>query len=286
MLTLEILGIGICIETEDAEVESLFEATYGAMRRQAPGQDLRYRIGRSDGAEELTLTRNGGAVQTAEDEGELLWLFDGDLAVELQKLRSDLFFLHSAVLNVRGRGCLLVGGIGAGKSTTAWALSHFGGRYSSDELAPVDLGALEVHAYPRALCLKDEPPVPYQLPETTVRTTRAMYVPAGSMPGGMNGRGALSVSSVIVINHEAEASQPRLRRLGKAEAAVRIYPHALNALAHSGQGLDAVIRIASGCACFELTRGELSATCKQIESLLAESADPGFGATTEPPGGG
>ena len=49
---------------------------------------------------------------------------------------------------------LLAGASGNGKSTTAWALLHRGFQYLSDELAPLDLSAMTVHAFPHALCLK------------------------------------------------------------------------------------------------------------------------------------
>jgi hypothetical protein len=94
-----------------------------------------------------------------------------ELTIDLQKIRRELYFLHAASLSLAGQGLLIVAASGRGKSTTAWALLHHGFDYLSDELAPVDLGSLRVQPYPHALCLKKAPPLPYSLPERTLRTS-------------------------------------------------------------------------------------------------------------------
>jgi DNA-binding transcriptional LysR family regulator len=215
------------------------------------------------------LTRPGHPEQAAEDDSDLLSLVDGELVVELQRQRPDLFFLHSAVLVEieQGRAALLVAQAGGGKSTTAWALLHHGFAYASDELAPVELPGLLVHPFPRALCLKDDPPASYPLPAGAMRTERTIHVPEALLPAPLH-RQAAPLHAVFLVRRGAGA--PSRRRLSAAEAGARLYPHALNALAHAESGLDAVLQIASAVPCFELTVGDLPPACELVKATLAE----------------
>lgn len=85
-------------------------------------------------------------------------------AVELALVRraveeaADLQVIHAAALEVRGRGVLLTGASGAGKTTLALLLRQAGHRLLSDDLAPVTRDG-RVLPFPRALHLDgDYPP--------------------------------------------------------------------------------------------------------------------------------
>jgi hypothetical protein len=198
---------------------------------------------------------------------DLLSLIDGELVVELQRQRAELFFLHSAVLVERGGATLLVAEAGGGKSTTAWALLHHGFTYASDELAPVEPESLRVHPFPRALCLKDDPPGSYPLPPGALRTERSIHLPPALLPAPLQ-KGAAPLRAVFLVRRGAPV--PARRRLGTAEAGARLYPHALNALAHPESGLDAALRIAAAVPCFELLVGELPPACALLRATLDE----------------
>ena len=57
---------------------------------------------------------------------------------------------------------------------------------------------------------------------------------------------------------------PMLRPIGAAEAATRLYPNVLNALAHEDDGLKAVSDLAKTARCFQLETASLAATCDTI----------------------
>jgi hypothetical protein len=264
-LALSLLGRGVTIDAVDEAAGSLLRAAYGHFP--APDEiHATYAVTREgDG---FTLARDGHAAQRAEDEADLLALVDGELVVELQRQRSDLFFIHSAVLVHRGQALLLVAEAGGGKSTTAWALLHHGFALSSDELAPVELPTLRVHPYPRALCLKDDPPGSYPLPAAgVVRTERSLHLPPAALPAPLSGEPS-ALRAVLLLRRDEGG--PGLRRLGAAEAGTRLYPHALNALAHAEHGLDAVVHIASSAPCFELAVGALPPACALLKELVAD----------------
>ena len=151
ILTLTLFDRHVHVQCPDPEVMDLVNVNYGQMRTDIVGADLRYRISRESTSSFFRLTRKTNAPLFAANDSELLFLLEKDLTVEMQKLRSDLYFLHAAVLGFRGKACLLVAPSGGGKSLTTWALLHHGFHYSSDELGPVDLNTLTVFPYPRLI---------------------------------------------------------------------------------------------------------------------------------------
>ena len=187
--------------------------------------------------------------------------------MELQKRRSDLFFLHSAAVDWRGRACLLAAESGSGKSTTTWGLLHHKFHYLSDELSPIELGSMRVFPYPHALCLKRPPAPAYRLPADALDLGRTIHIPAQSLPSGTVSE-SRPLGAVFLVTHRPELSSPNIRAVSPAEASARLYAIALNALAHPNRGLDAVIRISETVPCFALSAAELSATCALICSTV------------------
>jgi hypothetical protein len=219
-------------------------------------------------AGELVIRRGAGELASADGAGMFLFHFEQDLVVELQKRRSDLYFLHAAVLEREGKAVLLVAESGGGKSTTAWGLLHHGFRYASDELAPVDLATGRVHGFPHALCLKADPPAPYPLPAGVLRTARSRHVPVGLLPSGL-APCPLPLEAIVFLRYRPDLERPAIRPMATAEAAARLYTQALNALAHPADGLDAALQVVSGARCFGLETADLAATCALVVRTLS-----------------
>ena len=244
----------------DAETGALLLKTYGFMRGDRAPADLSYRVGRRGKGPGFFIESDHRERLTVRDPAEFLAIFDEDLAIELQKRRRDLYFLHSAVMSLEARAIMLVGRSGAGKSTMTWALSHHGFGYLSDELGPVDLDAMTVHPFPRAVCLKRQPPAPYPLPEGAIHTSRTIHIPTDSLPGPV-GEVPTPLAEIFFLGYSPDAAGPSIRRISTAEAGARLYANALNQLAHPASGLDGAIRLAARHPCFELTTADLGTTC-------------------------
>ena len=152
------------------------------MAENVSSADFEYEVGANPTGSSFYISRTGQETLHAADEGEFMFLFEKDMGIELQLHRKDLYFVHSAVLEIGDKALMIVAPSGTGKSTTSWALLHHGFRYLSDELAPINLDSMTVLPFPHALNLKKEPPAPYVLPETTIRTTATLHVPVNSLP--------------------------------------------------------------------------------------------------------
>lgn len=261
------LGLTVRLRCHDAGISSLLNDNFGAMASERASAGVAYEIV-SPRAGAAGVIRRRGAARALEfaDHGELIHELEGDLVRQLQLLRARYAFLHSAVLVREGAATLLVGRSGAGKSTTCWGLLHHGFEYLSDELAPVDSGTSTVHAYPHALCVKRRPSPDYPLPAAARRTSKGYHVPVSALPFA-GADVALPITRVLFVEHDAKRAVPSLTRIGGAEAAARLYPNFLNALAHSNAGADATAALARAAACFRLASADLAATCESIVAL-------------------
>jgi hypothetical protein len=209
-------------------------------------------------------------------EADVLWSLEKELTIALQKARPDLLFLHSAALAFGDEAYLFVASSGTGKSTTAFALLQHGFRYMSDELSPVDPETLDVHPYPHALCLKRPPPLPYVLPAATIDLNKTLHVPTAALDGAVTESHRHPLGAIFVLERSGEDVRPHATPLQKAEAAARLYTHALNPLAHANLGLDAAVSIVERVPCFHLAVGLLPATCalirRTVETLVTRES--------------
>jgi hypothetical protein len=272
VLFLNTLGCGVRVECRDPEALELLVGNYGRMRVYKPDSpSLEYTVSRCRNRSGFRIARRGREPLMAADDGEFLFLFEKDLTIELQKLRRDLYFVHAAALGVSGRAFLLVAASGKGKSMTTWALLHHGFRYLSDELGPLALDSLEVQPYPHAICLKDNPPWPYSLPDQILRTSSTVHIPTLQLPNAAVFN-PMPLAAIFFLEYCPRLNSSGVRRLSKAEAAARLFVHALNPLAHREDGLAGAVTVAQNVVSFCLDSGELSLTCDLITRTLESAA--------------
>ena len=266
-LGLRVLGRSICIRYDNNNIGHLLQGNFGSMARPTPDPScsLEYRV-QSDDCSFLLESRDSETI-VASGQDELIYALEKEIVVALQRERPDLLFLHSAAVEWQGKAVLLAADSGCGKSTTTWALLHHGFRYLSDELAPIDPETLEVFSYPHALCLKQPPPAPYDLPDATMYLGRTTHVPVVAMPAPL-APSPLPVGAIFLVHYDAERSAPELRRLSAAEASARLYVTTLNALAHDNRGLPAIVDLAERVTCYSLTSADLAETCELIRNTL------------------
>jgi hypothetical protein len=268
-LHLEVLDCGVQIECADENAHVLLQNVYRCFKRPLKQRHINYQITRGF-FDTLLIGRHGGYPETATSPGDFISKFDKDLIIETQKLRPDLYFVHAAVLAFRDHAIALVAPSGFGKSTTTWALLHHGFKYLSDEIAPIDPRTLRVLPFPRALCLKNNPPGDYSLPLGVIATGRTIHVPTGVLPNATITE-PLSLDSILFLRFIGEGEFPGLKRLGAAESTVRLCTNALNPLAHRDCGLDSAMAIVANARCYELFTGDLRSTCELVRSLCVQS---------------
>jgi hypothetical protein len=268
-LQLEVLGCGVQIECADKDAHALLRNIYLSFERPTARTRVSYHItpGSSD---DFFLSRHGGRLEIARGPGDFICKFDKDLIVEAQKLRPDLYFVHAAVVAFRDHAIALVAPSGFGKSTTTWALLHHGFEYLSDEIAPIEFRTFRVLPFPRALCLKKNPPACYPLRSGAVVTGRTIHIPTSLFPGDPASE-PLPLSMIFFLRFIGEAESPILKPMSSADATVRLLINTLNPLAHPQCGLDRAIAIVAKTSCFELLTGDLRRACELVRATCVQN---------------
>ena len=257
----------ILVKVNSEELYKMICHVYGAMITQKPECEphLSYLLNKIDN-DNMSITNVGDNLHSVTSTiSELLFLFEKDMTIELQKIRSDLLFIHSAALSIGGEVILLVAPSGSGKSTTAWAMINSGFKYLSDELAPIDLDSLTITPYPHALCLKAIPPL-FNLPEDTLYTSHTIHVPIKQYCDF----NVSSLKAIFYLEFNAEILEPEIYSISTAEATANLYANSLNILAHNenDNGLNAAVNVASRVENYRLVSNKLDKTCLKIKSLI------------------
>lgn len=270
-MLLEIIGVPVDLDLHlDDEAESLVLSNFGAFRSLKRGRP-RVRVSaenRGDGYRITWVSGHDEAVDSGRD--ELIHSIESYLVMGLQFARPELVFLHSAALEFEGRAFLISGASGNGKSTLAWALTHHGCAYLSDELAPVDVTDPTrplVNAYPHSLNQKRCPAEPYGLPKNTPYTGWTYHIPVNQLPSGVCYE-PREVCAVFLV--EQTQREPVASRLSAAEGAFRLYPNILNGLAHEAAGLRAARSLSQYQSVYLLKSADLTATAKLVLETLSE----------------
>ena len=267
-LVIDCVGVRVRIECDNRDLYRLLEKNFETMVAEDDSCTLYYVINTDlDSIESIVSRRGSDFHAVARNAGEVVYYLESDLVVQLQLLRPGLLFLHSAVLSNASGAHLITGPSGAGKSTTCWGLLHHGFRYMSDELAPVSLQSCSVSDYAHALCLKSAPPVNYPVPHGACTTERGIHIPASAMPSPPV-RCELPVRTILFLKYEAKAENIVIEPVRHAEAATRLYPNILNALAHRNDGLDAAVRLTENAACYHVIAADLGRTCALIANVI------------------
>lgn len=121
------------------EVLEVFDRLYGALRSTGPGlgpASVRLQVRTRGDAYHLTTPWDSVVASPAAMPAHLFAAMRHSV---LRVVRSHCL-LHAAALDVGGRGLILAGGAGTGKSALAVALAGRGARMLSDEIAAIELG--------------------------------------------------------------------------------------------------------------------------------------------------
>jgi hypothetical protein len=181
--------------------------------------------------------------------------------------------LHSAGLTWLGRGLLLPGQTGSGKSTlSAWLLTQ-GFDYLTDELVFVPLGTNQFKGLTRPLNLKQaarellkeilnnqEPP-----PEVMSSRTREITPPRALRGGQVQGAAPLSL---IIFPHFREGSDFQLREVSKAQAGLALMQCLINARNLEEHGFPEVTRLVRTTPAYEMTYGGFDQIGGAIDGLI------------------
>ena len=184
--------------------------------------------------------------------------------------------LHAATVEREGRALVLTGESGAGKSTLAALLGERGWRLMGDEFALLDPATGQVHAFPRAISLKN---AAIAVLEAEAPAARFGPVLAGTPKGTIRHLRP----EPQAIARMAEPAMPKLlifpryggaaavRPVGGAEAFVRLTQASTNYVTLGEAGFGALTRFVQGVPAQAIDYPDTAGALALVERLWAEA---------------
>ena len=181
-------------------------------------------------------------------------LLAAEMGMNLQMAlgQKQYLLLHAASAEKDGKALILTGESGAGKSTLVALLGERGWRLMGDEFALLDLDSGDLHAFPRAISLKNgairvmEGKAPADrfgprlegTPKGTIRHLRPNRLALDAMG---------EPATPVLILFPRFGSAGAVRPVGQAEVFMRLTQASTNYVALGAPGFEALTRLVSTC---------------------------------------
>jgi HprK-related kinase A len=206
-------------------------------------------------------------------------LLAAEMAMNLQMALGErrYLLLHAGTAERDGRAVILTGHSGAGKSTLAALLGERGWRFMGDEFALLDPETGLLHAFPRAISLKNsslplfdgaEPerlgPVLYGTPKGTIRHLRPPVDAIARMAEPAR-------PCVILFPRYGRELEPTVRPVGPAEVFVRLTQASTNYVALGRRGFDALTNLVTSVPAHAIDYGSSDDALALVERLAANA---------------
>lgn len=208
---------------------------------------------------------------------ELLSHIEWAITWDVPRALPQFLQLHAATLERDGQGVIFPGASGNGKSTLAVGLVTHGWNYLCDEFALIHCESLDVHPYPRAICVKESAfPVLHDLgireisnrdchagPKGKIRLLNPEEIRVGAVGG------VCPVRFIIFPKYSANAS-PAIVPLSRPEAVSMLHAVCFNLLKCQRLGLDVLTEVVRGARCYRLISGDIRQTCKLVNQVVSQ----------------
>jgi hypothetical protein len=269
-------GSGVAVEYQGRRAEAIVAFVFRYVRPaagEAPHRTLRL-ISDDVGGEFCLFEGDDTEPRRTTSEGWMAEYLLGRTCYHLAYWSQSGLLFHAGGVSWEGRGLLLPGSIGAGKTTlTAWLLGR-GFRYLTDELVYVPEGADSFQAFTRPLNVKGGARVALEPLLGAVRSEgrcdRTFYGPDGELvpPEQLSPHPPHSEAPLhlIVFPRFQPAGELDLERLSQAQAGLALMACLINARNLDDHGFGEVVRLARSVPAYRLRYGGF----RQLEGILGE----------------
>lgn len=293
--------ISVSVSSDSGGVFDEFSTLYDGCQsdRAAEQRDIHMRV-TAGSANPLSRSRHrvigdGEELFTGRRRSELLPYLEWGVNWRVIARRHDFLQVHAAVLARGSEATLFVGDSGVGKSTLAAGLISRGWRYLSDEFALIHPQTLRVHAFPKALCVKQGSFETVERLGLSIwrrgHFVKAFKGPVGYVRIAEIGRRVEFDSfpiRYVVFPRYAPGKEPRIRPIPRASAAFLLTGHSFNRNVFGDRTVSILSRVVRGARCVTLDSSDLEQTCDLIEAELhdagrADGGEPRFASPILPP---
>jgi HprK-related kinase A len=273
--------LDVVVRSDLPEALADFAALYplSSRRDTASGGVIEMEVRRSGrsrlGRRRFDIHGDGETIHKNLHAGEVLPHLEWGISWRIVARRSDFLQVHAASMARDGQGVVLAGASGAGKSTLVAGLLARGWNYLCDEFALIKPTTLELHPYPKAVCIKAGAfDVVRRLGLRFSRDRyyakaikgRVGYISPHDL-GPRTVAGPCPVRYVIFPQYGGDC-EPRVRPVPRARAAFALLSQVLNRDVFAQRAVALLGRVVRDAQCFALESGALEGTCEMIESIV------------------
>lgn len=276
------VSVAVSCEVNDALKD--FGGLYEAFRvEEAGGQheiDIQLRSQRAGWRKQYLILGDGEVVNRIRRGAEIMPFLEWGINARVMARRSDFVQLHAATMSHGGAGVIFAGTSGSGKSTLAAGLLTRGWKYFSDEFALIHPGTLRLHAFPKAICMKEGAFEVIRRLGLPLWGRRFYVKAAKGRVGYLRPHDVAAIEPVarpapvhfVFLPRYQEGGSPRLAPISRAQAVFALAGCALNRKAFQTEFTSIMSDVVRDAQCYRLDTGPLEDTCRLIESVVAEEA--------------
>lgn len=235
-----------------------------------------YRLIAEDDASSLRLYREQDVLYLGESEVELAGRLLGDVCQALASHSTRGLVFHASALAWQGKGVLLPGTMGVGKSTlTAWLLTQ-GFEYLTDEMVYIEKDTKKIEAFSRPLNLRRSSRFVWQGLESKAESNRTIWNGEDFdlvQPDLFQNTPLVLESNldlVVFARYEPTAAF-ELLSLTKAQASLELMKHFVNARNLPAAGFPDIAHLMRKVPAYRMRYSNFQQVEGQIERLLEES---------------
>ena len=203
---------------------------------------------------------------------------DRDMRFALKSVlgaKAELVWHRDAELPPDTQGVLLPGASGTGKSTLVVGLTREGFSYYSDEAAAIDPIGRRLHAYPKAITLKDRavfeeyPDIhPAHSDDAYVRN-RWYVVPSQYRPDVV---GSPCEVGFVFVSRYSPGALTSVQRITPAEAGLALGRNVINIGRYGRRVLPVLSDLVDGATCYSIESGNLREAVAAITEATSVTA--------------
>ncbi len=243
----------LAIEGMDSALCRWAESLYPCAQCAAAEPQRIFRVEKAKGR--YYWSEGASEVAVARDWAELFAAAEWRLTRALMEGLPALYQLHAGVVAMNGRALVLCGQSGAGKTSLTIGLALRGAAIYSDEVALFDTNSGRVLAFPRDLIVRQATVALFpQIGELELPPWKIFSDQRHVSPQGWCGAAGSPIlcASFVYPQLDIGGGEPRLRRLGPAEAARRILEQSFNVTQWGRGAIDFVATLAEQYPAWEL----------------------------------
>lgn len=184
--------------------------------------------------------------------------------------------LHAGAVEIGGRGVLVVGETGAGKSTLVTGLVRGGAGYLTDEAAAVDTTAGIITPYPKAITLDQGswplfPDLRPDVPEVLEPARHVSWhvnpdrVRSGSVAAGC------PPALVVLTHYRASAPPAEVSAVAPRDAVLALAGQSFNFTDIGRTAFDTAVWVARHCPTVRIVNSDLDAACAAVHDALEKT---------------